>query len=279
MPQEATIARQTDCAGIGLHSGKMEHLTLKPANAGTGIVFSRLDLAGSPKIHVNPINVTATRRATTLTEDGVSVHTVEHLLSALHAFGIDNCLIEMDGEEPPATDGSAKVYLDILEAAGREAQSKTRHEIIVDRVFRIDDGERFIIALPYNGFRVSFTSINEHKAIGVEYCDFILKGSMYEQEIAPARTVAYEKEVEELKASGLGRGGSLENVIVYNDNGWLNPLRFENELARHKIVDVMGDMRLAGFIKAHIIAVKSGHALNTRLAREIYEAYSQNVAH
>ena len=133
---------------------------------------------------------------------------------------------------------------------------------------------RFVMVLPYDGFRVSFTSLNPHKLIGVQYEDFHIDEAVYHKEIAPARTIAYEKEIQALREMGLGLGGSLENVIVYNDEGWLNPLHFEDELVRHKILDVIGDLRLAGIIRGHVIAAASGHALNTQLAKEIAAAYA-----
>jgi UDP-3-O-[3-hydroxymyristoyl] N-acetylglucosamine deacetylase len=135
----------------------------------------------------------------------------------------------------------------------------------------VDDGDRFVMVLPYDGLRVSFTSLNPHPLVGTQYCDVILEGDVYRKEIAPARTIAYEKEIEALRQMGLGLGGTLENVIVYSDEKWLNTLRFPDELVRHKVLDVLGDLRLAGLIRGHVIAVKSAHALNTQLAKKIYE--------
>ena len=132
-----------------------------------------------------------------------------------------------------------------------------------------------MLALPYDGFRVSFTSVNPHKLIGIQYENFDVTPETYKKEIAPARTIAYEKEIAQLRAMGLGLGGSIENVIVYNDEGWLNPLHFEDELVRHKIVDVIGDLRLAGIIRGHVIAAASGHALNTALAKQILTGVRQ----
>ena len=278
MSFQTTIARRVDYDGVGLHSGVMVHLSLMPAPVDAGIVFVRRDLAGGPRIRAAAPHVTSTVRATTLAEGGVRVFTVEHLMSALAAFGIDNCFVEMDAEEPPVADGSALVFFTLLKEAGKVQQEKERREIIIDRVYRIDDGDRFLIAVPYGeGLRVSFTSLNEHALVGTQYSDFILRGDAYEKEIAPARTIAYEGEVDALKKAGLGLGGTLENVIVYNDERWLNALRFPDELVRHKILDLIGDIRLAGFVRGHIIAVKSGHALNTQLAKALYAAFESNA--
>ena len=130
------------------------------------------------------------------------------------------------------------------------------------------------MALPYDGLRVTFTSLNPHPLVGIQYADVIIDEATYRREIAPARTIAYEKEIDALRQMGLGLGGTLENVIVYNDEKWLNTLRYPDELVRHKILDVIGDLRLAGTVRGHIIAVKSAHALNTALARKIYDAYA-----
>ena len=271
MPLQTTLASKVAYAGIGLHSGKEVHMELIPAPADTGLVFLRKDLPGRVEIRAEAPQVTSTARATTLEENGAKVFTIEHLMSAFHAFQIDNCYIEMDAEEPPVADGSALVFFSLMEKAGRVELTAPRKEIVVDRVYRVDDPKtgRFVMALPYDGFRVSFTSLNPHPLVGVQYEDFSVDAEIYRKEIAPARTIAYEKEVETLRQMGLGLGGTLENVIVYNDEGWMNTLRFKDELVRHKILDVIGDLRLAGLIRGHVVAVASGHALNTELAKQL----------
>ena len=137
----------------------------------------------------------------------------------------------------------------------------------------MDDGDKFILAVPYDGFRVSFTSINPHPLIGIQYGNYEITPESYLSEVAPARTIAYEAEIDALREMGLGLGGTLENVIVYNDDGWMNELRYPDELVRHKILDIVGDLRLTGFIRGHIIAVKSGHALNTTMAKLLAEEF------
>ncbi len=275
MQRQRTLRNSVGIAGVGLHSGVEVELKLKPGGAGSGIIFERTDLAGAPKITATAENVTSTIRATTLEENGVKVFTVEHLLSALSACGIDNCAIELNSEEPPVLDGNSIGFCDLIQSAGTIEQDAERRTIRLDKVYRADsdDGKKFIVALPYDGFRVSFTSINPHPLIGVQYEDFEITEEIYRAEIAPARTIAYEKEIDALREMGLGRGGNLENVIVYNDSGWLNKLRYPDELVRHKILDVIGDLRLVGFLKCHIIAAASGHALNSKLAKKIYADY------
>lgn len=271
--QQTTLAAEASYTGIGLHSGREVHMVLKPAPADTGLVFVRTDLEGQPKIHATASNVTSTMRATTVEENGCKVFTIEHLMSAFHALRIDNCYIEIDAEEPPVADGSSLAFFQKMKDAGVKELAAERKEIVIDKVYRIDDEEhnRFVMVLPYDGFRVSFTSVNPHKLIGVQYENFEISPELYEREIAPARTIAYEQEIEALRSMGLGLGGTLESVIVYNDEGWLNPLHFEDELVRHKILDVIGDLRLAGPIRGHVIAVASGHALNTNLAKKLVE--------
>lgn len=276
LQKQRTLKTEISYTGIGLHSGREVHATLKPAPEDTGIVFVRTDLPGAPQIHAKAENVTSTLRATTVEEDGHKVFTIEHLMSAFHAHRIDNAYVELDSEEPPVADGASLVFFELMAKAGIAEQAKDRKEIVIDKVYRIDDEKtgRFVMVLPYDGFRVSFTSLNPHKLIGVQYEDFHIDEAVYHKEIAPARTIAYEKEIQALREMGLGLGGSLENVIVYNDEGWLNPLHFEDELVRHKILDVIGDLRLAGIIRGHVIAAASGHALNTQLAKEIAAAYA-----
>ena len=273
MQRQTTIKNEMSCAGIGLHSGQQVSLKLKPASVDSGIIFKRVDLPNSPQIQAVAANVTATIRATTLEQDGARVFTIEHLMSAFHAAKIDNCIIEIDAEEPPVLMGNAIDFFRLIKSAGILEQEAERREVIINKIYRIDDsnseGRRFVIALPYDGFRVSFTSVNPHPLVGIQYEDFVINDEIYEKEIAPARTIAYEKEIEALRAAGLGLGGTLENVIVYNDERWLNDLIYPDELVRHKILDLIGDMRLAGIVKGHIIAAASGHALNTKLAKMI----------
>ena len=268
MNKQKTIAREIMYSGIGLHSGAEVKMKLSPAPVDTGIVFIRTDLPNKPRIKAIASNVTSTLRATTIGDGEIKVFTIEHLMSALFASDIDNCYIELDNEEPPVVDGASEVFVKLLSEAGSIEQDKMRQEIVIKKVYRIDDKERFVMVVPYDGFRVSFTSLNPHPLIGTQYYDFTFDIDAYKQEIAPARTIAYEKEVEALHKMGLGLGGNLENVIVYNDEGWMNKLRYADELVRHKILDIIGDLRLAGVLKAHVIAVKSGHETQYEIGEE-----------
>ncbi len=276
MQRERTLASRVVYDGIGLHSGKPVHIEIAPAPPRTGIQFARIDLPEALPVAATAANVTATLRATTIAAGTLKFFTIEHLMSALHVSGVDNCLVLLNAEEPPVVDGSARTFFRLIAEAGTVEQDAERRVTVIDRVYRVDDGSHFVMAVPYDGLRVSFTSLNEHPLIGVQYYDIEVTPESYGKEIAPARTIAYEKEVAALQANGLGLGGSLETVIVYNDEGWMNPLNFPNELVRHKILDVLGDIRLAGVIRGHIIAVASGHALNTALAKQIAEERKQH---
>lgn len=267
MAFQRTIATQVSYTGVGLHSGKEVHVTIEPGAVNTGIVFVRSDLEGAPQVEAIADNVTSTLRATTIEDNGIKMFTIEHMMSAFNALQVDNCRVIIDAEEPPVADGSSKVFMELIEKAGIVEQGLARQEIVIDRLYRVDDGDKYILALPYDGFRISFTSINPHLLIGIQYGDYEIDKNTYAEEIAGARTIAYEAEIEALRKMGLGLGGTMENVIVYNDEGWMNQLRYPDELVRHKILDLVGDLRLAGITKGHFVAVKSGHALNTTMAK------------
>lgn len=267
-----TIAKEVSLTDIGLHSGKDVVMTLKPAAENTGIVFVRTDLEGKPQIKAIPENVSSTIRATTLSANGAEVFTVEHLMSALSMQAIDNIIIEMSSPEPPVADGSAKVFFDMIEEAGIVEQAVERKVYTVDKEFAVYDNDKYMLVVPYDGYRMSFTSINKHPLLGTQYMDLLLTKENYEKNIAAARTVAFEEEIAYLQKNGLGLGGSLENVVVFGKDKILSVPRFDDELIRHKILDAVGDLYLLGPIKAHVICVCTGHAYNAKIAKLI-QAY------
>ena len=267
--RQKTIKSSVSYTGFGLHSGKPSTVIFKPAPSGSGVVFVRTDLPGNPQIPAKADYVTATVRATTLTAGDVSIFTVEHLLAALFITDIDNCIIEMDGPEPPVADGSALPYVELLQNAGTDEQDMPRDICRLDKSFSIHDGDRYVLVVPYDGQRFSFLSINDHPLLGSQYIDALIGETDLARDIAPARTIAFMHEIEGLQKMGLGLGGSPENVIIYDKDKVLTPLRFEDELVRHKVLDIMGDLFLAGRFYGHVIAVKSAHALNTALAVKI----------
>jgi len=273
---QTTVVRTVTYTGIGLHSGKEVTIILHPAPADTGIVFARMDLPGEPQVMAVASNVTNAMRATTLENGTAKVFTVEHLLAAFYAMDIDNCLVSINSVEPPVADGSSLPFVALIKEAGSLQQEAMRQivRITKEHTIRVDD--KFITILPYDGLRITFTSINPHPMLGVQYGDYEIDQEVFIKEIAPARTVGFMHEVEMLKAQGLGLGGTTENVVVYDDEKVCTQLRFSDELVRHKILDIIGDISLAGRIKGHIIAVKSSHALNTALAKKIVEHVNTN---
>ena len=274
MNRQTTLASPATYTGIGLHSGRDVTITLKPAPAGTGIVFVRTDLAGLPQVAARAANVTNTMRATTLEQGAAKVFTVEHLLAAFYAMGLDNCLVEISSVEPPVADGSSLPFLTLIEAAGIVCQPELRQPpLVIQDAITVRYPDKFITILPYDGFRITFTSINPHPLLGVQFGDYEITPDVFARDLAPARTIGFMHEVAALQAQGLALGGSLENAVVYDDNRCLTPLRFPDELVRHKILDVIGDLALAGRIKGHVIAVKSSHELNTTLAKQIIKQW------
>ena len=271
MDNQTTLARAVQYTGLGLHSGMPVSMELKPAAANSGIVFFRADLPGKPGVQAHTKQVTSTMRATTLEDGAAKVFTVEHLLAALYVMGVDNCAVELSSAEAPVGDGSALPFVRLIEEAGIVRLSAVREVIRISAPIAVAEEGRAIKVLPYEGFKVSFTSTNPHPMLGVQQAEYEITPEVFAREIAPARTIGFMHEVEALKAKGLGLGGSLENTLVYDDETNLNPLRFPDELVRHKILDVLGDLALLGIpLRGHVVAVQSGHALNTALATKIW---------
>ncbi|WP_251424350.1 UDP-3-O-acyl-N-acetylglucosamine deacetylase [Veillonella agrestimuris] len=269
-PQQ-TIKQAISYKGIGLHSGEPVNMVFKPAPEHTGIVFVRTDIEGTPSVRAHIDNVTNTMRATTLEDGEAKVFTVEHVLAAFSAMNIDNCYIEMDSPEPAVADGSSAVFVDLILQAGIEEQSAKRNVYKVKKSHAIYDGDRFVIIVPYDGYRITFTSVNSHPLLGTQQCDVVITEESFQKEIAAARTIGFVKELEQLQAMGLAKGGNTDNALVYDDETCLSVPRFDDELVRHKALDVIGDLCLLGPIEGHIIALKSSHELNSKLARSIME--------
>jgi UDP-3-O-[3-hydroxymyristoyl] N-acetylglucosamine deacetylase/3-hydroxyacyl-[acyl-carrier-protein] dehydratase len=267
--KQTTLQKVVECNGIGLHSGKHVEMRLRPAPINTGIVFIRTDLPGEPKVRAITENITGTLRATTLKENGAEVSTIEHLMAAFAMKHVDNCFVEMSSIEPPVGDGSAETFVEAIDKAGIVEQAADRVVYVVDKEFTYASGDKFIKVEPYDGFKISFTSINPHPLLGRQELVIEDKGDDLLKNIAPARTVAFEEEIAKMQKMGLGLGGNLENVVVFGKDKILSKPRFDNELIRHKILDVIGDMYLLGPIKAHITGMKSGHAFNDNVSRQI----------
>lgn len=272
--KQNTLQKSVSFRGNGLHSGFPVTLTLCPAPVDTGILFRRTDLKGAPTVPARSEFITNTLRATTLERGEAKVFTVEHLLSALFALHVDNCVIEMDSPEPPVADGGALTFARMIKEAGISPQEKRISILTLATAASIYDGEKFITALPYGGLRITFTSINPHPLLGTQMKDIIITDESYVKEIAPARTIGFTWELEALRKMNLGKGGTLENAVVYSESECLSTLKFPDELVRHKILDILGDISLVGPLHAHIISVLGSHKLNAELSAKLQQMKS-----
>lgn len=277
MANQTTLASAVSFTGIGLHSGKAVSLELKPAAADSGIVFFRTDLPEASGVQADVRQVTSTLRATTLENGETKVFTVEHLMAALYVLGVDNCVVAISAAEAPVGDGSALPFVQMIETAGIVELPVRKRIFKVSEPVSIVEKNRSIAILPYDGLRVTFTSSNPHPMLGVQCAEYEISPEIFIREIAPARTIGFMDEVAMLKEKGLGLGGSLENTLVYDSKTNLNPLRFPDELVRHKILDVLGDLALLGCpLRGHVVAVQSGHSLNTALAVKLWDLQHGN---
>jgi UDP-3-O-[3-hydroxymyristoyl] N-acetylglucosamine deacetylase len=282
MLQQRTLKSITQAVGLGVHSGHKVELTLKPAPPDHGIVFRRIDLAQPVSIPVTPDTVSDTRMATTITPGGAAegprVQTIEHLLSACAGLGLDNVLIDITGEEVPVLDGSAASFVFLLQSAGIVMQDAPKRFIRVNKPVEIREGEgaslKWARLEPHHGYMLTFEIEFDHPALSAtgQRVSFDMGSGRYKKDIARARTFGFSKDVEAMRARGLGRGGSMDNVIVIDESKVLNAegLRYGDEFVKHKILDAIGDLHVAGHpMLAHYVAFKSGHALNNKLLRAL----------
>ena len=260
------------CTGIGLHSGNKVTLSLKPAPADYGIRFQRSDLGGL-EVPATVTHLGGIQLATGLTREAVSVETVEHLLAALTALGIDNVIVELNSPEVPIMDGSAApfVYL-IVNEAGVKKLTAPKKYLKVLRPISLSQGDKRIALYPSDHFKVTYSISFDHPLIRHQSRTMKITDETFVEEIAPARTFGFLKEVEMLRQRGLALGGSLDNAVVLGETGALNALRFEDEFVRHKILDAIGDLSLVGYpVIGHLVAHRAGHALHTAFATKILE--------
>ena len=275
---QRTISKNITISGIGLHSGARISLKLRPAEANTGIIFHRVDGEQTVSIKAVHENIVDTRLATVIGKQGVSVSTIEHFMAALAAFGIDNLHIDIDGPEVPVLDGSAAPFIREIQQIGVKNLAASRKFIAIRKPLEIIEGEKRISIIPSRFFRITFDIAFDHHAISVQQHSMKFTTDNFCKEIAPARTFGFLQEVEYLKANGLARGGSLENAVVIDNDGVMNPegLRFQDEFVRHKILDACGDFSLIGHpLLGHIRAFKAGHDLNAKMVQTILD----NPAH
>lgn len=270
-----TIAKEIEYSGIGLHKGEKIFMKLLPSYSGK-IIFRRSDLeAGKNEIVLDIENTFDLTRGTNLkNEFGAMVFTIEHFLSALAICNITDLVVELNGNELPICDGSATVFLQLFEEAGMQELEENMEEIVVKEPIYLSLGDKHIIALPYDGKKLTYSIRFEHSFLKSQMAEFVLDYDTYRKEIAPARTFGFDYEIEYLQKNNLALGGSLENAIVVQKDGVMNPegLRFEDEFVRHKMLDIIGDLKILNRAwKAHIIAIKAGHALDIEFAKKLKE--------
>ncbi|MBU6326418.1 MAG: bifunctional UDP-3-O-[3-hydroxymyristoyl] N-acetylglucosamine deacetylase/3-hydroxyacyl-ACP dehydratase [Verrucomicrobia bacterium] len=275
---EQTLASSAKLEGTSLHTGGKVTLSINPAPVGHGFKFRRIDLPDQPFIDADVDKVKTVERATTLAEGPVKVHTVEHVISALAGMGVDNAIIEMDSNEPPIGDGSSLPFVELIKKAGIVAQDAPRRTWEIREPIHQESGDGCLITIvPSKTFRVSVTNVGPDGRF-TQYFSSEVTPALYEKEIAPARTFVYYEDVKPLLEKGLIKGGSLENAVVVRGNEVMSKeaLRFANEFARHKALDLIGDLMLSGKrILGHVIAVKPGHGPNTVMAATVKREYSR----
>ena len=272
---QQSLAHTITCRGIGLHSGQEIKMTLHPAAAHSGITFYRSDVkANESRILARYDHVTDTRLCTKITnESGHSIGTIEHLMSALSALDIDNALIEVNGPEIPVMDGSAKPFVEMIEATGLTSLSVPRNALVVQKKISVRDKDFTASIEPASNLTIQLAIAYDNKIIGNQQKQITINAESFRREIAPARTFGLRQDVETLRANGLALGGSLDNAIVVSDDAVLNEdgLRFADEFVRHKILDCIGDIALAGApLYGHINGVKTGHDMNNKLLRALF---------
>ena len=272
--KQKTIKKPVTLSGIGLHSGKTVHMTIKPAGENEGICFVRTDLAGRPSIKVTASNAVMDEKVTRCTAveyQGVRIYTIEHLMAVLNGLGIDNVSVEIDGEELPGLDGSSLEFLKALEQVGSTEQQADKNIFVIQEPIVVFNKTSTIVMVPHDQLNISYTMDYDHPLLRSQFFSQSIDLSSFAKELAPARTFCLESEVDEIKAHGLAKGANYQNSLVMSLKGPLeNTLRFSNECARHKVLDIVGDLFLLGYpVKGAVYATKSGHALNRALVKKI----------
>ncbi len=271
---QTTIAEPVSCSGIGVHSGKTVNLTICPAPANFGIKFVRVDLPDKPSITARFNRVVDTSLATVIGAEGVIVSTIEHLMAALCGMRIDNALVEIDSHELPIMDGSAGPFARMLASAGQKVLDAPKCFFVIDRPIELAAKDRFVGIYPAPEFKISCTIEFDHPAIKTQTFSGVITPGVFLEKIADARTFGFLEQVQYMQKYGLAQGGSLENAVVVDRNGVINPdgLRFEDEFVRHKVLDCIGDFALLGLpIQGHIITRKSGHAFHHSFLEKFFQ--------
>src|SRR5262245_38668497 len=277
---QRTVQKEGAVRGVALHSGVQGNVRVRPAPADAGVVFVRVDLPGAPRIPAAVAHLsTQSRRTALVGEGGAEVHTVEHFLACCHGLRIDNLVVETTAAEMPGLDGSGEEWVKLLRSLGVAEQRATRREITVEEPVAVAAGpDVSLAAFPYErGLKVSYTLDYAHPFLGVQHVAFDLSEDVFAEQIAPARTFVLEAEAEGLRKAGLGRGATLENTLVVGEAGVVgNAPRWPDEFARHKVLDLLGDLFLVGAdVRGHVLAHRSGHAANLRLASRLVDTERQ----
>jgi UDP-3-O-[3-hydroxymyristoyl] N-acetylglucosamine deacetylase len=267
--RQKTLRRTVECAGVGLHTGEEVGLRIHPARRDAGLSFVREDMNGA-SLRLKRAKIGRVDHATTLSGRDFEVATVEHLLAALRIMGIDNAVIELDGPEIPIMDGSAAPFVQLIQKAGVRRQPVPRKYLVPSRSIEIHDNDRSIAIYPGDRLRVSYTIDFPGTIVGRQSYSRTLYQKIFIDEIAPARTFCFRRDVEQLRERGLAKGGTLENAIVVDDMGPMTSLRFEDEFVRHKVLDLVGDLALLGMpVLGHVVVNKGGHSLHAKLVDEL----------
>ena len=271
MNKQQTLRESAVYSGIALHTGVRSTLRFLPSDANSGITFRRIDLPGKPEVKALASKVVDVRRGTTIGEGECVAHTVEHIMASLHALNIDNAIIEMDGPEPPIADGSSLPFWQVLKAAGTVEQDAEAKYFTPDKPLFVDAGVTTLVILPYEQpeLRISCTTSFKGCPVDPQFLDIVVNTESFDQEICGARTFVDYRDLGQLLAMGLCKGGSLDNAEIIHDGAIIckDGLRYENEIVRHKILDLVGDLYLCGCrVNGHVIAVKPGHHRNVALA-------------
>jgi UDP-3-O-[3-hydroxymyristoyl] N-acetylglucosamine deacetylase/3-hydroxyacyl-[acyl-carrier-protein] dehydratase len=274
--KQRTLLREVSIKGNALHTGDAVHMTFKPAPVNHGIVFRRVDLHGHPELKPRVDQVTDLVRATTIQVGHAKLHTVEHVLSALHGSGIDNLIIDIDASEPPIMDGSSRPFVQLIQQGEPVEQDAEREYFALAETISVARGNSSIIALPYDGLKITCTSADD-RGIHTQHLSLVIDPEVYASQVAAARTFTIYEDIEELIKLGKIKGGSLDCAVVIKGDKIISkePLRFADEFVRHKILDIIGDILLLGVpLKAHIVATRPGHAVNAELTKILFEKYT-----
>jgi UDP-3-O-[3-hydroxymyristoyl] N-acetylglucosamine deacetylase len=277
MKLQHTIAAELEICGQALHTGAMAKMRLLPQPANTGIYFGRIDLPGKPRVKADIYSVLDTKKSVTIGKDGWKISTIEHLMAVFHGLGVDNALVEVDGDELPRGDCSGLYFGQQVLEAGLVAQDQLRRYTHIQEpvwvegtVYKQEEPlKSTLIALPGDDLQFSFTFTSDHKATGTQYFHYCFSNDTFMQEIAPARTIAFMKEINYLRSQGLALSDDFDSAVIVGEEGYQNELRFPEEIVRHKILDLLGDLYLLGPLMGHLVAIRSGHALDIELAKKI----------